>query len=178
VGLCFEDAPLLEHLAEGARRLARAAGYFGLFQLEFVCVGDRHFLIDFNPRFYNQLAFDVARGLPLPQIIHAAARGDRGEVRRLVRGAAAPPGADELVFCNRFGFEFMLAAQRLAGRASSAEVRRWRRWRRDHAARAIDPTATADDAVPAIVDAATQVYECARHPRAFLRGLLSDPGRA
>jgi hypothetical protein len=31
--------------------------------------GDGHLLIDFNPRFDNQLAFDVARGLPLPGMV-------------------------------------------------------------------------------------------------------------
>jgi predicted ATP-grasp superfamily ATP-dependent carboligase len=72
IGLCFEDAPLDPDLCDKARALARRAGYFGLFQLEFVRDGDRSLLIDFNPRFYNQLAFDMARGLPLAHIVYAA----------------------------------------------------------------------------------------------------------
>ena len=74
IGLCFEDAPILPHLVEGARRLALATGHFGIFQMEFIRVGERYMLIDYNPRLYNQLAFDMARGLPLPLIVHAAAQ--------------------------------------------------------------------------------------------------------
>src|SRR5258708_25941401 len=115
IGLCFQDAPLDRQIADGARRLALSAGYYGLFQLEFIRVGDRYLLIDYNPRFYNQLAFDVARGLQLPMIVYAAARGETDEVRRLVEASQQQPDDDGLVFCNGFGLRIMLAAQRLMG---------------------------------------------------------------
>ena len=174
IGLCFEAAPLPPELADAARRLAIASGYHGLFQLELVRVGDRHMLIDFNPRFYNQLAFDIARGLPLPMIVHAAARGDHAEAARLVEGARTQTPDDELVFCNAFGFEVLVGAQRIAGTMSASEASRWRSWRASHRARSIDPTRTPDDGLPGIMDACAQLYGYARHPRAFLRRLVLD----
>jgi D-aspartate ligase len=174
IGLCFEDAPVDERLAEAARRLAKITGYYGVFSLEFVKDGDRYLLIDHNPRFYNQLAFDLARGLPLPRMVYAAACGDAPELARLVRDAAGRRDSDGLVFCNEFGMRFMLLAQRLAGRVSADETNHWRRWREEHVGRVVDPAMEAKDPLPGVVDVATQLYGYARHPRAFLRKIVLD----
>jgi predicted ATP-grasp superfamily ATP-dependent carboligase len=174
VGLCFEDAPLDLNLVEGVRRLVDSVGYFGLLQLEFLRVGGSHLLIDFNPRFYNQLAFDVARGLPLPHMVYAGACGDAVDVEHMVDSALRPHERRKLVFCNGFGLSFMLATQRLTGRMSAREARRWRRWRDEHRASSVDPARAEDDLLPAVVDAASQLLGFARHPRSFVRKTLLD----
>ena len=51
-------------LAAAVARLCRGLGYFGAFEVEFLREGERRMVIDFNPRFYGQMAFDVKRGLP------------------------------------------------------------------------------------------------------------------
>ncbi len=168
VGLCFEHAPVVPELSDAALRLAKAIGYYGVFSLEFVRRGDEYLLIDFNPRLYNQLAFDVARGLPLPAIVHAAACGDDVRVAEWVRESARCGDDTSIVYCNHFGLHSMLFTQWLAGRMGLEEISHWRRWRRRHAA-AIDPALAQDDVVPAVVDVAAQIYGYARHPRAFLR---------
>jgi predicted ATP-grasp superfamily ATP-dependent carboligase len=174
IGLCFEDAPLVLGLVEASRRLVQRVGYFGLFQLEFIKTADRYLLIDFNPRFYNQLAFDVARGLPLPELVYSAACDNTDNTLNLVQDANEPRDDSDLVFCNRFGLNFMVGAQLLAGRMSAAEARRWLRWHRERGAASIDPAVGADDMVPALVDVAAQLYGCARHPRAFFRSVVLD----
>jgi D-aspartate ligase len=174
IGLCFEESPLDPEVAEGARRLARRAGYYGLFQLEFIRIGDRSLLIDYNPRFYNQLSFDMARGLPLSELAYQSARGHDAEVVRLLSRVPADRRDEGFVFCNEFGLELLLATQRLAGRLSRADVRRWRQWRADHRGRLINPVATMDDALPMAADVASQLLECVRHPRAFLRNVVLD----
>jgi D-aspartate ligase len=176
IGLCFVDAPLDLHLGERVRDLADAVGYFGLFQLEFIRVGNRDLLIDFNPRFYNQLAYDVARGLPLPQMVYSAACGETGEVTRLVHDAGNGHGRgnEGLVFCYDFGLKLMLATQLLTGRMSTAEAARWRKWRDDHRDRAIDPAKSPGDELPALVDMAAEIVRIARHPRAFVRKIVLD----
>jgi D-aspartate ligase len=176
IGLCFVDAPLDLPLADRVRALADAVGYFGLFQLEFIRAGKRNLLIDFNPRFYNQLAYDVARGLPLPQLIYSAACGEVAETERLVTGAAngSGQGHENLVFCHDFGLKLMLATQVLTGRMSSAEAARWRRWRDDHRDQSIDPAKAPGDELPALVDMASQLVGIARHPRAFVRKIVLD----
>jgi predicted ATP-grasp superfamily ATP-dependent carboligase len=176
VGLCFENAPLDAGLTAGLRRLAGAIGHRGILQLEFIRDRDRYLLIDSNPRLYNQLAFDAARGLLLPQIMYAAARGKRDEVARLIAHAAAgdPHRGAGLVFCNDFGMNVMLRTHRFVGRMSASEARSWRAWRRRHAGSTIDPTHATDDPVPRFVDMAAQVYGFARHPRAFIRKVVFD----
>jgi D-aspartate ligase len=182
IGLCFEDAPIHPEVSEGVRRLVRATGYFGVLQLEFIEEGGRHLLIDYNPRLYNQLAFDIARGLPLPQIVHAAACGRQDELRSLVRSgneaSRSPARGPNLVFCNEFGMRFMLHAQRIAGSMSLDEARYWDLWRSRHADGMVDPAIAAGDSVPALVDAAAQLYAYARHPRAFLRKIVLDHSAA
>jgi D-aspartate ligase len=174
IGLCFEDAELDPLVVDGARRLAKQTGYYGLFQLEFIKSGDAYLLIDFNPRFYNQLAFDIARGLPLSRIVHAAASGDTDRLIRLVECASNPPKNGRFVFCNKFGLDFMLATQIFAGRMPWGEAKRWREWREQHRGGLVDPAVVTGDPFPALVDAATQVYGSLRHPRAFLRDVVFD----
>ncbi len=170
IGLCFEAATLDAELADGIRRTCVAMGYHGMFQVEMIRVEGRHMLIDFNPRFYNQLALDVARGLPLPLIAYHAALGDRAEVERLL--ASVPPGDDKRVFCSRFGLEVLLVAQRVSGRMSSVEVERWRAWYRDNESEVVDATASKGDMLPAVVDALGLLYAYARHPRYFFRSIV------
>jgi D-aspartate ligase len=180
IGLCFEDARLEPSVCTGARELARRTGYFGIFQLEFVRDGDRFLMIDFNPRFYNQLAFDMARGLPLPGLAYAAACGDATQMASLIRGAETPPANSRIVYCNEFGLNVLLSAQRLSGRISADEADRWRRWREEHCDSLVDPAVAAGDTLPAVVDVLAQIYACARHPRSFVRQIVQDemPARA
>jgi hypothetical protein len=131
-------------------------------------------LIDYNPRLYNQLAFDIARGLPIPQMMYASALAEHAEVERLVSVANQPYAGPELVFCNTFGMSTMLWAQQLAGQVSASEARHWQQWRRSHDGSAIDPAVAANDPFPAVVDAASQLYGYARHPRAFMRKVVFD----
>jgi D-aspartate ligase len=174
IGVCFEDVPLEPALVDGAKRLAQATGYFGAFSMEFIVTGGRRLLIDHNPRFYNQLAFDVARGLPLPEMVYAAATGATSELGRLVSLAHSSRGGSDVVFCNTFGMRLMLLAQSISGRVSAQDRDRWRRWREDHRCTTVCAASAPDDSLPAFVDAAAQLYACARHPRAFVRGIVLD----
>jgi D-aspartate ligase len=174
IGVCFEAAPLDPALADAARRLAVESGYFGLFQLEFISVGGRYLLIDFNPRYYNQLAFDVARGLPLPTIVQAAACDRPDIVTRLLRGVAPQPQESEIVFCNAFGLNLIVSAQLLSGAMSAEEARFWRQWRQRYAASVIDPAVLEGDVMPQIIDIVSQLFGVARHPRSFWRTIVMN----
>jgi hypothetical protein len=121
-----------------------------------------------NPRFYHQLALDVARGLDLPRLAYAAATGDVETVERLV--AAAPSGGPSShVFCNTIGLRMLVSAQRFFGTMTEKEVQRWREWSHDPAKIVVDSVAAADDPRPYYAEVASQVYGCVRHPRAFVR---------
>lgn len=168
IGLCFETAALPPGLHEKVARFLERIGYFGVFELEFVQDAGRLLLIDMNPRFYHQLALDVARGLDLPRLAYAAAIGDDATVEKLV--AAAPSGdRSSHVFCNTIGLRMLVGTQRIFGTMSAGEAQRWREWSHDPAKTVIDSVAADDDPGPYYAEVAGQIYGCMRHPRAFVR---------
>ena len=59
IGLCFEPALVDPLLAERTKRLCERIGYYGVFELEFILAEGKAMLIDFNGRFYHQMAFDI-----------------------------------------------------------------------------------------------------------------------
>jgi len=165
-GLCFVSAPLEPELLDGLERLCRAGGYRGVFDAEFVVSGPDKLLIDVNPRFYNHMAFEVDRSLPLPWLAYLAAAGDEPALRRAAQrlastGAGAGP---ERIYAHRFPAFVQLAAQRVSGRMTREEVRGWRRWIADGEG-VTDPAYAHGDPLPAVAD----VAQWLRHPRSFLR---------
>ena len=173
IGLCFEEAPLDQPLLAGLGRLCRNVGFHGIFNVEFLVCEGQHFLIDFNPRMYNQMAFDMARGLPLPWLAYLAATGRTTELASEIERARAWQGPPR-VFCNRFGAALLLNAQVLAGAIPPAERTHWRDWYRRHRALAIDPVLDARDWLPALLDVAHQLLDTTLHARHFVRQLRLD----
>ncbi|HEY3588402.1 MAG TPA: carbamoyl-phosphate synthase, partial [Myxococcaceae bacterium] len=127
VGLCFEDAPVDRALAERVVALCRRVGYFGVFEAEFLTRDGVHHLIDFNPRFYGQMHFDCARGLPLPVFPYLAALGDRVALREIAERAAAFDSRGYR-YAFRFGHRFIFRLRRMAGTSTAEEAARWSRW--------------------------------------------------
>lgn len=174
IGLCFESAEATPELARTVAALCRRVGFFGAFDCELIQVGDRFLLIDFNPRFFNQLAFDVARGMPLPWLVYLGALGQDEALARAVReAAAAGEHHRDAVFCNRLGLEVYLGTHRLTGRVGAGDLSRWRAWLGAERLR-VDPVAAWDDPAPAVLEAFGIAYGAARHPRSFLRKHILD----
>ena len=169
VGLCFEEAKIPPELAESAVRLCESIGYYGIFEIEFILSAGRALLIDFNGRFYNQIAFDIARGMDLPAIAYAAATGNTQELERLVSDAATRTETGEIVYCDRFGLAVTIFAQRAFGTMSPDEANHWRQWRKAHRGKIVDSVYDAADPLPAFVAVARQVLNAVRHPRSFVR---------
>jgi D-aspartate ligase len=174
IGLCFEDAQLDEALGNKVRALFEALGHSGLLELEFVEMDGQFLLIDANPRLYNQLSFDHARGFPIARMMYDAAQGNVSAVKTLGERANVPRIVNGQVFCNRFGVEVLLKAQRLTGALSDREHAHWEKWLSKHRHSMIDPTHAEGDPLPRAVDVMAQVYGYLRHPRAFWRQLALD----
>lgn len=174
IGLCFEEAPIDEEALSLLRALCRRVGYRGVFEVELIDEGSKRALIDFNPRFYSQMAFDIDRGLPLPRFCYADALGDEASLSALAGEAAAPAAGKPRVYCHRFLFEVMLRGQGLSGKLSPEEVQRWRRWWDEHHAEATDAVADPDDPAPRVADVALHLSAMARHPRSFVRTMILD----
>jgi D-aspartate ligase len=134
VGVCFESTPLDPALAEQTARLCHRLGYFGVFEVEFIRDGDRWAAIDFNPRFFNQMVLDLARGRPLARLCYYDAIGDALRLALLVAQAQAASPDDQ--FCVRDGFTMalILTFRSLTGRMSRRDRLRWHRWNKSHRA--------------------------------------------
>ena len=172
VGICFENAPIEPALAEGIVSLCQRIGYFGVFEAEFIREGDGRLLIDFNPRFFGQLGFDVARGLPLVALAYESARQNTERVARLLEAAGewSAANAPPPVFCHQMALNLVLSSQQASRAMPSEEARGWRSWVRDH--QTVDAVFDDDDRVPAAVDFFSRISAYARHPRSFVRTVV------
>ena len=169
VGLCFEEAEVVPELAERVLRLCERIGYYGVFELEFILCDGRPLLIDFNGRFYNQLAFDIARGLDLPGLVYAGATGQTEEVARLISTVPVDDQNGKFAFCNRLGLSVTLGLRHVSGGMSIEEAKRWREWHKAYGGRVVDAVRDGGDPVPALIDVMQQFLQSIRHPRAFVR---------
>jgi D-aspartate ligase len=156
LGLCFESAQVEPALAAGVLRLCRKLGHFGVFEVEFLREGNRAMVIDMNPRFYGQMGFDAARGLPLALSAYFAAIGDTAALRaELTSAERTTDGAT--IYTHRFVFELLLALERASRSMSGAEYARWRAWYRANRHTAVDASADPIDWAPGVVHAAAEL---------------------
>jgi predicted ATP-grasp superfamily ATP-dependent carboligase len=172
IGLCFEGRSAEPGLVRKIAALCRRVGYFGAFEAEFVADGDRRLLIDFNPRFYSQMAFDIARGMSLPMMVWHAARGEQWELAQEMQLARLWMPTGHEVYCHRTMLELVLTLQGLSGRMSKSDVRYWRNWYAQHRDEATDAVRDVDDPRPAMADTAAWLKSFAAHPRSFVMSFV------
>jgi D-aspartate ligase len=169
VGLCFEPMLVDPTLAEKTKQLCESIGYYGVFELEFILAEGKAMLIDFNGRFYNQIAFDIARGMKLPALAYAAATKNQAEVNRLLAHSNSITHDDVAGFCNHFGLAMTIKAQRILHTMSRKEAARWLDWSRGSHGTMVDAVKDSNDGLPAFVDVAQYLLHALRHPRDFVR---------
>jgi D-aspartate ligase len=169
IGLYFEDAPIHAELAGKLRKMCESVGFTGVFEAEFIGTPGGLKLIDFNPRFFGQMGFDVVRGLPSPLLVYLAAIGDSERLRQEVAAAGAWRPRGPMRFINRTALTLTRTAERLVGRTPTqvAPLR---------GANGVGPTVDAvgdsHDWVPMLFDSVQQVGMALRHPRAMLMAAL------
>lgn len=173
-GLCFEDAPLDPAIAEGLRALCARTGFSGMFDAEFLVCGDRRLLIDFNPRLYNHVAFEVDRGLPLPWLAYLAALGQADALAAEVARAARVGRVEGRIYAHRLRLSLALLGQAISRGMDRSERSALRRWLAEHSGRLTDPAADPRDPGPGWADLLFHLFLFLRHPRNFLRTLLAS----
>jgi len=171
-GVCFEEAPVVPELAEGLERLVARVGFSGVFEAEFINAQKHPVLIDFNPRFYNQMGFDIDRGLPLPLLAYYEAVGSHKVMEEICETQRLSAQPHDRVYVDLFSLRILLFAQRLSGALSHAEKKRWTEWYEMHRDRCTYAVLDTTDKLPAWFAAVQLVARHARHPRNFLKSMV------
>ena len=169
IGLCFEPTVVDPLLADQARRLCERVGYFGIFELEFILAEGKAMLIDFNGRFYHQIAFDIARGMELPALAYAAATRNQAELARLMALGNSGSHDDVAGFCNHFVLTMIVKTQRIFRTMSRKDAARWLGWSQGLHGKIIDAVQDPYDALPTFAEVAQRLLHVIQHPRAFVR---------
>lgn len=173
VGLCFETADVDQALIQKLSQLCRDIGYYGVFEAEFIRHDGQDLLIDFNPRYFAQVGFDIARGMHLPWLAQLCATGSENLATGFVeaRALAARPS----YFAHGFALRWNLLAGMLLGKITREQRRQWRGWLAARPERYADAIADVNDRAPGLVSAAATVWDSLRHPRAFWRRVRAAP---
>lgn len=164
-GLCFENRPVDFELARQLRALFDRVGHRGAFEAGFVCVEGRRQLIDANPRFFGQMAFDIARGLRTPQLCWFAAHGRWDEVRRvamLSRVADVQPARS----CHTWMLRLYATTHLIGGTFGVDEWRYWLDWAGEGTTDFVDAS---DDPEPAARLRRSVGRDLVLRPRSTLR---------
>ncbi len=173
IGLCFESITVDQELLAQLQRLCQKLGYFGVFEAEFIedSAAGKKLLIDFNPRYYGQMGFEIARGLNLPLLaLNAACHPD--DLREQLDQAERAVPLQTHVYSTRWLLKLSLWAGFLGRKHSWAEVKGWGRWRRAH--HYTDAVYDAQDPWPYYFDMLFNGARYLRHPRDFIRKFFFD----
>jgi predicted ATP-grasp superfamily ATP-dependent carboligase len=172
IGLCYEGRPVEQPVVNKLSSLCRAVGYRGAFEAEFIPDGERRLLIDFNPRFYSQMGFDIARGVVLPRLVWHAANDDHVSLKAELDKARAWTSGGNEVYCHKTWLDLLSRLQGLSRQMNREQRSNWRSWYANHKASATDAVRDTDDPMPAVVDAAQWGIRLARYPRSSVRDFV------
>lgn len=157
VGVCFESPPEVNGLSDAVRRLCTDLRYFGIFEIEFLRFNGAWVAIDFNPRFFHQLAMDVHRGMPLPLLACLDAAGEVNALRGATAEAQKADVNRHTVFCDRFLLGAILLARTWTAQISRKDRLYWQSWRRRNASCTVDAAADAIDPMPGVIHALSEL---------------------
>lgn len=178
IGLCFKAIPAIPKLAAQVELICKSTGYFGVYEAEFIDVGDdRYLLMDFNPRLYSQLQFDIDRGSLLPEFYYYEALKDGQSLSRLYA-----KHDQHLASCSKDRYSsywylrFTYITQLLMGKVSLNEYRSILREYDLHHPNGVDACYLDSDTKPYFFDQFRSYGQFLRHPRDTYRKFFKDAG--
>jgi D-aspartate ligase len=171
IGLCFESAPVLESLVRKIGALTKDLNYRGIFEIEFIEHEGDFLLIDFNPRGYSQMAFEVSRALPLPYLQWLAATEDHKRLDQEWALASQWVHDPSYVYCHSLLLGLLDSGQRVTEAFGAEKSEQWSDWKQKYAGNLTDAVRAPGDAGPVVLDVVKHLTDFVRHPRAFWRSL-------
>lgn len=174
VGLCFESINPPHWVIEQCQKLCQYLGYYGVFEIEFIRRGDQYLLIDFNPRYYGQMEFEIRRSLSAPMLLleHARLIPTRNDVVSIRKRVYASNEGDYRYSTNWL-FYLTLFCSWLGLNLSSSELKKWFHWK-NRAYKYFDAVFCRDDIKPFIYHLVTSIAKYVRHPRMAFRNLFLE----
>ena len=155
VGLAFESIEVDPKLAKAAIDLCRELRYFGIFEIEFVPLAGVWRLIDFNPRFYQEMALEIAAGAPLPLLAYFDACGDEAALDKAIAASSTDEGPHlRRGFTDMFTTSLMLVLRFLRNPLAERKALHWH-W--SMRGRLIDATFDRRDPLPSIIHALSEL---------------------
>jgi predicted ATP-grasp superfamily ATP-dependent carboligase len=150
--------------------LFKEIGYFGVFEAEFIHCRktDQYLLMDLNPRYYSQMAFEIAQGYPLPLLILLAANDEVTTLKTTVFKIKTQSN-NKRKYRHWFIFNLLLICQRISLRMSKDERDRWLRWQKEDPDEIVDAIYQPGDNIPTVLDTLFHLRHFLRHPRDFLK---------
>lgn len=126
-GLAFEAEEVHPKIRDQILTLCKNLGYFGVFEAEFIRSTDQdsYLLMDFNPRFYGQMGFEVFRELPLPLMVYLGATDQNEALDEVLNRAEQWDDRRPYLYSFRCKLKIILITQFLGGKLSFSEVRSW-----------------------------------------------------
>lgn len=176
IGLCFEGCELPEKIATQCRLLCRELGYYGAFELEMIYLEESqtYLLIDFNPRYYSQMAFEITRKLALPGLVFSEATG-QDEMRQKLIGLASHWSSEKrYIYSIKWLFYLFLSTALLGRNISLKEYLGWLKWLHEDKVQYVDAVMDKQDILPLIGDTSTQIFHYIRHPFSTWRRFFRD----
>ncbi len=175
-GVIFEHSEVPGQLRMALESMFQNIGYSGVYDVEFLeDEGNSRLLIDINPRFYNHMAFEVERGVPLPWLAYLAASGRSSELVQAIADVSCRSGGP-VAYVHPLPTRLLLLCQRLSGVMSREQGRHWQSLMASYDGSVTNPIRTPGDPGPEILEIALLAQSFLRHPRGFLRGLFHSPG--
>ena len=172
VGVCFESVPVDAALAGKLQDLCLHLGYFGVFEAEFVEHEGKQLLIDFNQRYFGQMAFDIARDMQLPWLAHLCALGQEDQARQV---ASKSQRNGPTHYADSPAVTWYLLTGTLLGAVDRQERTHWRDWLTRTAATRAEAINDPQDPTPGRVAKLNRLWRSLRYPRGLWRSLHSRP---
>ncbi|NRA63311.1 MAG: hypothetical protein HRU19_02440 [Pseudobacteriovorax sp.] len=173
VGLCFESTEPPEQIVRQCEDLCRHLGYYGIFEIEFICREGQYLLIDFNPRYYGQMEFEIQRSLSLPMILLDQINLEPSEIPRQTATAISTKQEGSFHYSVNWLFYMTLICSWLGFNLSTTELKEWFRWK-NKAPNYHDAVYRSDDIKPFIFHLIASLAKYLRHPRATFRNLFLE----
>jgi predicted ATP-grasp superfamily ATP-dependent carboligase len=171
VGICFEGREVEPEIQNKLKELCELLGYYGIFEAEFikhVVHGESQYLLmDFNPRYYGQMEFEIRRQLPLPLLPFAEMQSDQKLWSTLVE--QQPQSLKEhasVNFRHVIMLRLLLTTQFIGFRLSWEDWKKWMKW---SFRPAFDPIVHRHDKMPLWIDLGNLLLRFLKHPRSTLK---------